>query len=474
MCPTCPPSAASASSENNNTDNNDHLVLSSDSSHPANLIPALCAKFWTLGWVTGTGGGASIRDNDLVYLAPSGVQKELMKPEDIYVLSLAAQATSPNPKQRVYLRSPANYKPSQCTPLFLAAFTKRNAGCCIHTHSHWAVLVTLLLERERSSKEGDEEKGKVFEINNIEQIKGFGRGFGKSGNLGYHDTLRIPVIENTAHEEDLTEFLEEAMDKYPDTYAVLVRRHGVYVWGENVHKAKTMCERYVCFVFFLVVVVVVRIDGSGGAVELERGLTFTCVQLGLPLPTRRRDEAARSSLDYRHRAYHSYQEVNDNNNNNDNIVIPDTKHQQKHSIKTIHIHVQFSSVHTCVHEVIQTRWSLLPYRSSLYFLQLFSFQKVSNTDTDPTAAAQNTIKSVIQAIQATNHTHDNTHTLIPSYPSHHIIHPTPKASSHPPQLFITLQPPRASPPTPTRNLPMTQQPPYPRNQHYSCSQQSTY
>jgi hypothetical protein len=28
-------------------------------------------------------------------------------------------------------------------------------------------------------------------------------------------------------EEDLTESLEVAMEKYPDTYAVLVRRHGM-------------------------------------------------------------------------------------------------------------------------------------------------------------------------------------------------------------------------------------------------------
>ncbi|UKZ80807.1 Methylthioribulose-1-phosphate dehydratase [Trichoderma virens FT-333] len=185
-------------------ENPDQLITSSDPEHPANLIPSLCAKFWTLGWVTGTGGGCSIRDDNLVYIAPSGVQKELMKPADIY-----------------------------CTPLFLAAFTRRGAGCCIHTHSHWAVLVTLLLEAKGSS---------VFEINNIEQIKGFGKGMGKVGNLGYHDTLRIPVIENTPHEEDLTEYLEAAMEEYPDTYAVLVRRHGVYVWGDNVHKAKTQCE----------------------------------------------------------------------------------------------------------------------------------------------------------------------------------------------------------------------------------------
>lgn len=45
--------------------------------------------------------------------------------------------------------------------------------------------------------------------------------------LGFFDTLKIPIIENTAFEEDLTESLEKAMEEYPDTYAVLVRRHGM-------------------------------------------------------------------------------------------------------------------------------------------------------------------------------------------------------------------------------------------------------
>lgn len=45
------------------------LVTSSDPNHPANLIPSLCAKFWTLGWVTGTGGGCSIRD-EYVFRSP--------------------------------------------------------------------------------------------------------------------------------------------------------------------------------------------------------------------------------------------------------------------------------------------------------------------------------------------------------------------------------------------------------------------
>ncbi|KAI9828684.1 MAG: Methylthioribulose-1-phosphate dehydratase [Thelocarpon impressellum] len=210
----------------------DELVESADPKHPANVICELGRKFYTLGWVTGTGGGASIRQDGLIFIAPSGVQKELMQPTDMFVLDY---------HRREYIRKPPALKPSACTPLFLAAFD-RGAGCCIHSHSQWAVLVTLLVDRDYALY-SDEKKGyPCFEISNIEQIKGIPRGKDKPGNLGYHDTLRIPIIENTAREEDLTESLEAAMEAYPDTYAVLVRRHGVYVWGDNVHKAKTQAE----------------------------------------------------------------------------------------------------------------------------------------------------------------------------------------------------------------------------------------
>lgn len=148
-----------------------------------------------------------------------------MKPTDMFVMDY---------NTREYLRKPTVLKPSACTPLFLSAFDK-GAGCCIHTHSQWAVLVTLLVERASGSSA-------TFDISHLEQIKGVPRGRGKKGNLEYFDTLSIPIIENTPHEEDLTGSLQEAMERYPDTYAVLVRRHGIYVWGDNVHKAKTVCE----------------------------------------------------------------------------------------------------------------------------------------------------------------------------------------------------------------------------------------
>ena len=61
---------------------------------------------------------------------------------------------------------------------------------------------------------------------------------------GYHDTLEVPIIENTAHECDLADSLAEAMQTWPKSHAVLVRRHGVYVWGKDWVQAKTHAECY--------------------------------------------------------------------------------------------------------------------------------------------------------------------------------------------------------------------------------------
>lgn len=131
-------------------------------------------------------------------------------------------------KDQEYLRTPTDLKPSACTPLFLAAYTIRDAGACIHTHSQSAVLCSLLFD-------------KVFEISNIEQIKAMPN-VTRQGHMKYSDRLVIPIIENTEKEEELEGALRQAIKEYPGTTAVIVRRHGIYVWGETVWKAKVYNE----------------------------------------------------------------------------------------------------------------------------------------------------------------------------------------------------------------------------------------
>ncbi|XP_065091047.1 probable methylthioribulose-1-phosphate dehydratase isoform X1 [Ochlerotatus camptorhynchus] len=105
--------------------------------HPRKLIPELCKQFYNLGWVTGTGGGISIKLDDEIYIAPSGVQKERIQPDDLFIQNIDGDD----------LQLPPDYKKltkSQCTPLFMLAYRDKNAGAVIHTHSQAAVIATLL------------------------------------------------------------------------------------------------------------------------------------------------------------------------------------------------------------------------------------------------------------------------------------------------------------------------------------------
>lgn len=184
------------------------------SEDPRELIAELCRQFYHLGWCTGTGGGIAIREGDTIFMAPSGVQKERIQPADVFELDLSGEV----------LRAPANpkLKLTECAPLFFNAFRERGAGAVLHSHSIDALMATV-------------QSGSVFRVRHVEMIKGL-------RDHGYYDTVEIPVIPNTARECELTESMGEAMNAWPKVDAVMVKRHGVYVWGHDWRKAKTQAE----------------------------------------------------------------------------------------------------------------------------------------------------------------------------------------------------------------------------------------
>lgn len=192
----------------------------------ATLICELCRQFYSLGWVSGTGGGISIRDAEGVWMAPSGVQKERIDPADVYLLA------PPEPGgvwDRVeVLEHPRNpsLRLSECQPLFFNAFRLRNAGAVLHSHSLWAVLAARLAAGSGLSE---------FRSRNLEMQKGL-RG------VGCFDRLRVPIIPNTSRESQLSESMAEAIVEHPDVDAVIVEGHGIYVWGTDWVQAKTQAE----------------------------------------------------------------------------------------------------------------------------------------------------------------------------------------------------------------------------------------
>ena len=182
------------------------------------IICRIGSLFYGLGWVTGTGGGLSLRHADRIYMAPSGVQKEHISPDMVFTLDLEGRVLDgPDPDRGLGV--------SQCRPLFLHAYHQRGAGAVLHSHSIHALLVTLLYERD-------------FVCTHLEMQKGL-------AGVGYRDRVRVPIIDNTPHESDLADTLGQAVVAAEERcHAVLVRRHGVYVWGRDWIAAKRHAECY--------------------------------------------------------------------------------------------------------------------------------------------------------------------------------------------------------------------------------------
>ncbi|MCB1326899.1 MAG: methylthioribulose 1-phosphate dehydratase [Spirochaetales bacterium] len=185
----------------------------------------MCRDFYKLGWVSGTGGGISIRSGDRVYMAPSGVEKEKIQPDDIFVLDR---------RGTVLETARGGQRLTECAPLFFSAFELRDAGAVLHSHSSHVVLATMLATRLEGFIS-------VLEFRELEMLKGI------QGH-GYHDTFRLPVIDNTARESELTDSLRVAIERFPESPAVAVRNHGIYIWGPTTSKAKTQaeCIDYLC------------------------------------------------------------------------------------------------------------------------------------------------------------------------------------------------------------------------------------
>lgn len=100
----------------------------------------------------------------------------------------------------------------------------RKADAVIHSHGVTCNLLTAICEGQDA-----------FRISHQEMIKGI------SGH-GYDDELVVPIIENAPTEHELEAPIREVLKKFPKTLAVLVRRHGLFVWGDTWEAAKRHAE----------------------------------------------------------------------------------------------------------------------------------------------------------------------------------------------------------------------------------------
>jgi methylthioribulose-1-phosphate dehydratase len=183
---------------------------------PRELLAALLQSFHRLGWVSGTGGGiCGTASSEELWVAPTGVHKELVRPDEFFRIQIESGDITSGPE---------NLKPSECAPIFRAICRARGAGSVVHSHALSAVLAA------------DRRIDGVTSISGFEMLKGLG--------LSNTETLEVPVIENTEREHELTGAVEEVLrsERFANSPVILVADHGAYLWGSDPMEAKKHAE----------------------------------------------------------------------------------------------------------------------------------------------------------------------------------------------------------------------------------------
>ncbi|MRX73313.1 methylthioribulose 1-phosphate dehydratase [Bacillus lacus] len=167
-------------------------------------------------WFPGTSGNLAIKvdSNPLTFLVTaSGKDKRKVTEEDFLLVDEEGK-----PAEQTSL------KPSAETLLHVEIYKRTRAGCSLHVHT--------LDNNVISELYGD--KGFIT-FQGQELIKAFGL-------WEENASITIPIIPNTAFIPQLAD--EFAQHISGDAGAVLIRNHGITVWGRDAFEAKKWLEAF--------------------------------------------------------------------------------------------------------------------------------------------------------------------------------------------------------------------------------------
>ena len=191
-------------------------------SETRHLLTELLGNFYGRNWVSGTGGGiCGPADGGGLLLAPTGVHKERVGPDDFFTVDPADGSILARPPDD-------SLRPSECNSIFCLAARERAARSVVHSHALSAVLAGDLAAG-----------GDHVAIRDLEMLKGI-RG------VANRDVHLLPVIRNTPREPELVEQITRVLGdpRFAATFAIVVADHGAYIWGDDVMEAKRHTEVY--------------------------------------------------------------------------------------------------------------------------------------------------------------------------------------------------------------------------------------
>ncbi len=174
------------------------------------------SSFYQRGWVFGTSGNLSavLSEKPLrLAITPTGLDKGALAPEQFLEIDETARVIR------------GNGRPSAETGLHLAIVRSRGAGAVLHTHSLWSTVLSDIFFAE----------GAVA-LEGFEMLKGL-----RDVRTHLHREI-LPIFENCQDIAQLSEQVEALLKRDPAVHGFLLRRHGLYTWGEDLAEAKRHIE----------------------------------------------------------------------------------------------------------------------------------------------------------------------------------------------------------------------------------------
>ena len=168
-------------------------------------------RFDRRGWVLGTSGNSSaVLCHQPLRLAitRSGAWKGELGPDDI--LEIDEQCSVLN----------GNGRASAEAPLHVEIARTRGAGAVLHTHSIWSTVLS-----DRFAGKGG------IDVENYEMLKGL------DGVATHEHREWIPILENDQDMSRLAIDVRRLLSSQAGCHAFLLRRHGMYTWGNTLPEA---------------------------------------------------------------------------------------------------------------------------------------------------------------------------------------------------------------------------------------------
>src|ERR1041385_7115033 len=182
----------------------------------ASRLAAVAKVFHARGWLLGTSGNLSAvvqREPLRIAMSASGVDKGELRAEQILSIDENARLVG------------QDGKPSDESLLHIRIVKERGAGAVLHTHSIWNTILSDVYAPQRGIR-----------------IEGYAMLKGLHGVRTHEHAEWLPIVENSQDMPALAETIAETLNQHKDAHGFLLRRHGLYTWGENLAQAKRHIE----------------------------------------------------------------------------------------------------------------------------------------------------------------------------------------------------------------------------------------